>query len=56
VLNWPGFRDLVGMLRELSMPNLTKSVVLEGCGHWIQQERATVVNELLVEFLFGLPA
>ena len=55
VLNWPGFRDLVGMLRELSMPNLTKSVVLEGCGHWTQQERATEVNELLVEFLSGLP-
>jgi len=56
VLNWPGFRDLVGMLRELSMPNLTKAVVLEGCGHWTQQERATEVNELLVEFVSGLPA
>ena len=55
VLNWPGFRDLVGMLRELSMPNLTKAVVLEGCGHWTQQERATEVNELLVEFVSGLP-
>jgi len=54
VLNWPGFRDLVGMLREISMPHLTKSVVLEGCGHWTQQERPTEVNELLVEFLAGL--
>jgi pimeloyl-ACP methyl ester carboxylesterase len=54
VLNWPGFRDLVGMLREISMPHLTKSVVLEGCGHWTQQERPSEVNELLVEFLAGL--
>ena len=54
VLNWPGFRDLVGMLKELSMPNLTKAVVLEGCGHWTQQERPGEVNELLVEFLSGL--
>jgi pimeloyl-ACP methyl ester carboxylesterase len=55
VFNWPGFRDLVGMLREYSMPNLTKAVVLEGCGHWTQQERPTEVNELLLEFAVGLP-
>ena len=55
VLNWPGFRDLVGVLREISMPNLTKAVVLEGCGHWTQQERPAEVNELLLEFLAGLP-
>jgi pimeloyl-ACP methyl ester carboxylesterase len=29
--------------------------VLEGCGHWVQQERATEVNGLLLEFLSGLP-
>ena len=55
VLNWPGFRHLVGILREFSMPNLTKAVVLEGCGHWTQQERPAEVNDLLVEFLAGLP-
>jgi pimeloyl-ACP methyl ester carboxylesterase len=55
VLNWPGFRDLVGALREISMPNLTKAVVLEGCGHWTQQERAAEVDGLLLEFLAGLP-
>jgi pimeloyl-ACP methyl ester carboxylesterase len=55
VLNWPGVRGLVGALREFSMPNLTKTVVLEGCGHWTQQERPTEVNELLVDFLAGLP-
>lgn len=56
VLNWPGFRDLVGRLRVISMPNLTRAEVLEGCGHWTQQERPTEVNELLLEFLAGLPA
>jgi pimeloyl-ACP methyl ester carboxylesterase len=56
VYNWPGFRDLVGMLREISMPNLTKAVVLEGCGHWTQQERAAEVDSLLLEFLSGLRA
>ncbi len=56
VLNWPGFRDLVGVLREFSMPNLTRAEVLEGCGHWTQQERPTEVNRLLLEFLTGLPA
>ena len=55
VLYWPGFRELVGMLREISMPNLTDAVVLEGCGHWTQQERPTEVNDLLVAFLSGLP-
>jgi pimeloyl-ACP methyl ester carboxylesterase len=50
----PGFRGLVGALREISMPNLTKAVVLEGCGHWTQQERPSEVNELLLEFLAGL--
>jgi pimeloyl-ACP methyl ester carboxylesterase len=55
VLNWPGIRDLVGVLREFSMPNLTKAVILEGCGHWTQQERPDEVNELLLEFLAGLP-
>ena len=54
VLNWPGFRDMVDHLRESSMPNLTKAVVLEGCGHWIQQERPREINELLVEFLHAI--
>lgn len=55
VYHWPGFSDLIPALREISMPNLTKSVVLEGCGHWIQQERPDEVNRLLIEFLSELP-
>jgi pimeloyl-ACP methyl ester carboxylesterase len=55
VYHWPGFSDIVPILRDISMPNLTKSVVLEGCGHWTQQERPDEVNRLLEEFLSGLP-
>jgi pimeloyl-ACP methyl ester carboxylesterase len=33
------------------VPNLKQAVLLEGCGHWTQQERADEVNRLLLEFL-----
>ncbi|MCQ8193756.1 alpha/beta fold hydrolase [Streptomyces rugosispiralis] len=33
------------------VPNLRGPVVLPGCGHWIQQERPSEVNALLVDFL-----
>ena len=36
---------------ETHVPNLTQKIVLPGAGHWIQQERAKEVNELLVSFL-----
>lgn len=35
------------------VPNLTRSVVVPGAGHWIQQERADAVNALLLDFLGG---
>ncbi|MEU6677967.1 alpha/beta hydrolase [Streptomyces sp. NPDC046925] len=34
-----------------TLPGLSASHILEGCGHWIQQERAYEVNRLLVEWL-----
>ena len=37
-----------------AMPNLRTKVLLPGAGHWIQQERPTEVNTLLIEFLAGL--
>jgi pimeloyl-ACP methyl ester carboxylesterase len=55
VFHFPGFPQLVQALPKISMPFLTKAIVLEGCGHWTQQERPAEVNELLVEFLAGLP-
>ncbi|HEX3150912.1 MAG TPA: alpha/beta hydrolase [Gemmataceae bacterium] len=39
---------------EQTMPGLRKKALLPGAGHWIQQERPTEVNQLLVEFLKGL--
>jgi pimeloyl-ACP methyl ester carboxylesterase len=54
VLNWPGFAELVAALGATTMPGLTRAVVLEGCGHWTQQERPEDVNALLLEFLRAL--
>jgi pimeloyl-ACP methyl ester carboxylesterase len=34
-----------------TLPHLTRSVILEGSGHWIQQERPEETNALLLEFL-----
>ena len=37
-----------------TLPGLRGSHILDGAGHWVQQERADEVNRLLVEFLKGL--
>ena len=55
VVNWPGIRDVIGIMT-LFVPHLTKAVLLDGCGHWTQQERPEEVDALLLEFLAGLPA
>jgi pimeloyl-ACP methyl ester carboxylesterase len=39
---------------EETMPGLRKKVLLSGAGHWIQKERPTEVNDLLIEFLRSL--
>ncbi len=39
---------------EAAAPDLRKKVVLPGAGHWVQQERPTEVNQLLIEFLTSL--
>lgn len=39
-----------------NLPGLVSSHVLDGCGHWTQQERADEVNRLLVGWLRSLPA
>lgn len=33
------------------LPNLRRKLLIEGAGHWIQQERPDEVNAALVEFL-----
>ena len=39
-----------------SVPGLTESLVLPGCGHWTQQERPAEVNAALLRFLSAIPA
>lgn len=34
-----------------TLPGLHASIILEGCGHWTQQERPNEVNAALVDFL-----
>ncbi|MEU6719106.1 alpha/beta hydrolase [Nonomuraea sp. NPDC046802] len=38
-----------------TLPGLVASHVLDGCGHWIQQERRDEVNRILTTWLAGLP-
>jgi pimeloyl-ACP methyl ester carboxylesterase len=38
-----------------SLPGIRGTHILEGAGHWIQQERALEVNQLLLDFVKDLP-
>ncbi|MDI5964495.1 alpha/beta fold hydrolase [Streptantibioticus silvisoli] len=38
-----------------TLPGLVSSHLLDGCGHWIQQERRDEVNEILTGWLSALP-
>lgn len=49
----PGLREFADGLKQL-VPNLTRTVVLEGCGHWTQQERPDRVNEAVLDFIHSL--
>ena len=33
------------------LPNLRQKLIVDGAGHWIQQERADEVNAALIHFL-----
>ena len=50
------FRGMDQLLPNLKMfvPNLRKTVMLPGCGHWTQQERPNEVNAAMLEFLKSL--
>jgi pimeloyl-ACP methyl ester carboxylesterase len=39
---------------ERTLPKLHRSLILEGCGHWTQQERPAEVNSALIDFLRSL--
>lgn len=39
---------------ERVLPNLRRKLIIEGAGHWIQQERPEEVNAALIEFVDGV--
>ena len=49
VVGFPGMDRLLPALRTF-VPDLRDSVLLDGCGHWTQQERPDEVNARLVAF------
>lgn len=49
-LSIPGMADIISAM-PLLVPDLRGSHVLEGAGHWLQQERADEVTSLLLDFL-----
>ena len=49
VVAFPGMDRLLPALRTF-VPDLRDSVLLEGCGHWTQQERPDEVSARLVAF------
>jgi len=53
VLTMFGRVDFVPIMRA-QIPDLRGSDVLDGCGHWTQQERPREVNERLLRWLKGL--
>jgi pimeloyl-ACP methyl ester carboxylesterase len=50
VYHFPGAQELVSNLARF-VPRLTRTILLENCGHWTQQERSAEVNQALIEFL-----
>jgi epoxide hydrolase A/B len=53
VVSFPGAAELIANLKRF-VPELRKTVMLPGCGHWTQQERPQEVNAAMLEFLRGL--
>ncbi len=53
VMAFRGMDQLVANLAHF-VPQLRRTVILPGCGHWTQQERAAEVNEAMIEFLRSL--
>src|SRR5262249_22903676 len=53
VVSFPGMDRLISNLANF-IPQLQGTVMLPGCGHWTQQERAEEVNEAMIGFLRNL--
>jgi pimeloyl-ACP methyl ester carboxylesterase len=50
VVRFPGMDKLIPNLQHF-VPQLRKTIMLPGCGHWTQQERPDEVNAALIAFL-----
>jgi epoxide hydrolase A/B len=50
VVRFPGMEQLIANLSTF-VPQLRRTIMLPGCGHWTQQERAREVNDAMLEFL-----
>jgi pimeloyl-ACP methyl ester carboxylesterase len=53
VVRFPGMDRLIPNLAQF-VPQLRQTIMLPGCGHWTQQERAAEVNAAMIDFLRGL--
>jgi len=53
VLAFRGMDQVIANLTKF-VPQLRKTLILPGCGHWTQQERRDEVNAAMLEFLKGL--
>lgn len=52
-VNYPGSKELIASLPGF-IPQLKETLMLSGCGHYLQQERPKEVNEALLKFLQDL--
>jgi pimeloyl-ACP methyl ester carboxylesterase len=50
IMAFPGMDRVIANLAT-SVPRLRGKIVLADCGHWTQQERASVVNAAMIDFL-----
>jgi pimeloyl-ACP methyl ester carboxylesterase len=53
VLKFRGMDRLIPNLKAF-VPELRDTIILPGCGHWTQQERADEVNAAIIGFLDSL--
>jgi pimeloyl-ACP methyl ester carboxylesterase len=53
VLRMHGMRTAIDNLKQV-LPGLRKTAIIDGVGHWVQQEAPEQVNKLLLDFLKGL--
>jgi pimeloyl-ACP methyl ester carboxylesterase len=53
VVRFRGMDQLLPNLKKF-VPELTRTIMLPGCGHWTQQERPKEVNDAMIAFLTAL--